>query len=264
MKKLRGLIFCGFVLWGPTYILADSFPILLPEKSNQAFGVGEILKFELSYEFVPAGEASLEVRAGEPVNGRETYFIESIAKSNSFVDVFFKVRDYNASQIDSKSLASVSFIQNLQEGHYEVFRQTRIDYFSGSYEYKRQYKGKTHVRVGTVTTPMSDILSAFYYVRTLPLKPGEKYALQVFSDQSEYSLEIEVGPKLKTIKVPAGKFECLRVQPKVVGDAIFKAKEGKMTIWMSNDDKKLPVLLQSKVIIGSFDGELKEYTLSSK
>lgn len=234
-------------------------PILLTTKANTAFDVGEKLKFIIKYEFIGAGTASMTVSEGPPVNNRPTLHLESKADSNSFVDKFFKVRDTNSSTVDRESLASLFFHQNLKEGNYHVMRNTSLNYETGEFHFEKTKKGKTNSESGLIDQPLQDILSSFFFTRTLPLEPGRDYAINVFSDGDVYSLKVKVYAKTQEIKVPAGRFECLRVEPTLVGDAIFKAKEGQMTIWMTNDARRMPVLLRSKVFIGAFDAELLEY-----
>jgi hypothetical protein len=222
------------------------------------------LKFIIKYEFIGAGNASMEVKSGDPVDGRPTWHIVSEARSNGFVDAFFKVRDVNSSVIDSESLASVSFHQNLKEGHYHVIRNTKLNYETGTYQYERIYKGKTNTHDGTIQEPLQDILSAFFYTRTMDLELGKEYDIRVFSDRDVYPLKVKVHPKLQNISVPAGKFSCMRIDPELQGDAIFKAKEGKMTIWLTNDERKMPVLLRSRVFVGAFDAELISFENGGK
>jgi hypothetical protein len=183
----------------------------------------------------------------------------SVARSNSFVDALFRVRDFNASQVDEASLASVAFHQNLREGHYRVVRNTTINYSLRQYTFEKNYKEKTTRREGPVNEPASDILSSFYYTRTLPLEPGNEYSFSVFSDGDVYPMKVVVDPKIEKVRVDAGEFMCLKVYPQVVGDAIFKASDGKMIIWLTNDDHKMPVLIRSKVAIGAFDAELTTF-----
>lgn len=238
---------------------ASTATIKLSTVSHRAFYPGEKFVFAIKYEFIHAGEASLEVTRSVFVASRPTLGFMSIAKSNNFVDAFFKVRDFNGSQVDEASLASVNFHQNLREGGYKVVRNTSINYARGIYTYEKHYKGKITKREGPVTQPVSDILSSFFYTRTLPLEPGKEYSFMVFSDGDTYPMKVVVGSKLKKIRVAAGEFECLEVQPVVVGDAIFKASDGKMTIWMTNDERKMPVLIRSKVAVGAFDAELLSF-----
>lgn len=235
-------------------------PIFLRDIVNNAFCVGEKLTFIIKYEFVKAGFATMEVSAGPMVDDRPTLHIESHAESTGFVDSFFKVRDFNASTADRGSLMSFNFHQNLKEGHYKVIRNTALDYRARMYTFQRIRKAHLTERTGPITQPMCDILSAFYYTRTLPLKLGEKYEITVFSDEEVYQLAINVAPKLQKITVPAGKFECIRIEPFLKGDGIFKAADGRMTVWLTNDEKRMPVMIRSKVFIGAVDVELSDFT----
>lgn len=234
-------------------------PITLVDHPNTAFRVGEQLKFVIKYEFVGAGEASMVVKQGLIINGRPTIHMETKANSNKVIDKIFKVRDVNSSTIDEKAFVSVAFHQNLKEGGYHVMRTTTMDYQKGTYTFERTRKGKTTNETGTINQPLQDILSAFFYMRTLPLEPGKEFETTVFSDKDIYALKVKVNPKIQKISVPAGKFDCLRIEPVFMGDAIFKTKDGKMIIWLTNDERKMPVLLRSKVFVGAFDAELTEY-----
>lgn len=239
-------------------------PIVLEAKPNNAFAPGEKLTFDIKYEFITAGTATMNVLRGPVINGRPTLHIESNAQSNGFVDSFFKVRDFNASTIDESSLYSLNFHQNLTEGGYRVIRNTSIDYIGRQYKFKRIRRETNKEWSGPINQPVFDILSAFFYTRTLPLELGQTYHATVFSDEDIYQLAIRVHPKLQKISVPAGKFECLRIEPAIIGDGIFQAKEGKMQIWLTNDERKMPVLIRSKVFIGAFDAQLSKFTTVTK
>ncbi len=257
MKKLfliMGLSLCALPLQA-----ASTSTIKLSTVTNRAFYPGEKFVFAIKYEFIHAGEASLEVTRSVFVASRPTLGFMSIAKSNNFVDAFFKVRDFNGSQVDEASLASVNFHQNLREGGYRVVRNTSINYARGTYTYEKHYKGKITKRDGPVTQPASDMLSAFFYIRAQPLEPGKEYSLVVFSDGDTFPMKVSVDKKIEKIRVAAGEFECLRVRPALVGDSIFRAEDGKMTIWLTNDERKMPVLIRSKVAVGAFDAELSSF-----
>jgi hypothetical protein len=226
---------------------------------NEAFKAGEKLTFSLKYEFVTAGTATMEVQEGPVISNRPTLSIISSARSNSFIDKMFKVRDFNGSTVDRDTLACVHFHQNLKEGKYQVIRNTSIDYPNRTYRYERIYKGKTETQSGEVKQMATDILSSFFVARAMALEPGKDYSIDVFSDQKIYPLRVHVQPKLETIKVAAGKFECLRLEPAIQGDSIFKASDGKMSLWVTNDARHMPVLIRSKVAVGAFDAELAEY-----
>jgi len=248
-----------------TSVSTEPHHIDLISVNNEAFQVGEELIFDLNYEFITAGQASLKVENGLQVNGRPTISFVSSAKTSDFFDVFFKVRDYNASQVDEPSLMAVNFHQNLREGDYRVIRNTSFDYPNGIFKFEKLRKGNLTQRSGVIDRPVLDILSSFYFTRVLPLEPGKEYFMDVFSDEDVvYPLKVVVDKKIEKIKVPAGNFHCLQVTPYVVGDAIFKARGGKMSIWLTNDARHMPVLLSSKVFIGSFDAKLVSYKAPNK
>lgn len=230
-------------------------------RENKTFGVGEKFIFNIKYEFMTAGSAALEVEEGPLINNMPTYRIVSTAESKGFIDSFYRVRDRNESIIEKDTLGSLEFHQKLAEGRFKIERKTNIDYSSGTWTYQRDYKGKRSFRNGTVDKRVSDILSSFYIARMLPLELGQTYYIEVFSEDIIYPLKVVVGPKIVKIKVPAGKFDCLRVQPFMIGEGIFKSKDGNLLIYMTNDADRMPVLMQSKVFIGSVDAELVSYRL---
>lgn len=260
MRNLLAAPLIAVLLAGSLSSAERSAPaVVLEPAANTAFKPGEKLEFIIKYEFVAGGTATMEVTEGPVIGGRQTINLMSRARSNNFIDAFFKVRDFNGSAIDKISLASLHFHQNLKEGKYHVIRNTALDYNEGTYTYEKIYKGKTTQRSGELAQPVQDILSAFFKTRTLPLKPGQSYAIDVFSDQEVYPLNVKVGDEIESIRVPAGRFECIRIDPTIKGDAIFKAREGRMTIWLTNDARRMPVLIRSRVAVGSFDAELVKY-----
>lgn len=238
---------------------AENPPIELKAAENKAFKPGEKLEFVIKYEFVAGGTATMEVTEGPTIAGRPTLNVSSRAWSNKFIDSFFKVRDFNGAAIDRESLASMHFHQNLKEGKYHVVRNTAFDYARGTYSYEKIYKGKTTKRAGKIDSPVNDILSAFFIARTKPLELGKEYAITVFSDEKVYPLTVKVHDKTERISVPAGKFDCIRIDPMIEGDAIFKARGGRMSIWLTNDERHMPVMIRSRVSVGSFDAELTKY-----
>jgi hypothetical protein len=238
---------------------APPVPIVLKDVPNTAFWPGEKLKFVIKYEFIKAGEASMNVSAGAPYEGRPTLHIESKAESTGVVDKFFKVRDFNSTVLDRASLMSLSVHQNLHEGGYSVIRNTRFDYKRRKYTFERTRRGTKTVREGDINQPIMGALGAFFYARTVDLHPGDEISIEVFSDEERYPLSIKIASKPETITVPAGTFECLRIEPLTEGDAIFKASDGKMQIWLTNDQYRMPVLIRSKVFIGAFDAELESF-----
>ena len=218
---------------------------------NVAFGVGEKLEFDVGYGFINAGHAVMEVRELIEYEGRPCFKVVSTAYSNKFFSSFYKVEDQVTSVIDAIGVFSWYFEKNLREGNYRSDRS----YSFNQKEHHVVYEGDT-LEISRYT---QDALSILYYTRTQDMKPGESIFIDNFTDGENYPLEVRVLRK-ETIKVKAGKFDCVVVEPLLQTAGIFK-HEGKLTVWLTDDRVKMPVLMKSKVLVGSISAELTGYTL---
>jgi hypothetical protein len=236
---------------------APSFP--WRKLPNRAFKVGETVRYSLKYGVVLAGRATLEVKGIESFDGRPAYHIVSQAKTNKTLDKAYKVRDSNDSWMDADSLCSVQFMQNIREGGYRKWTLTRLDQARGRFDYQKKGKTKDDFASGDLPAFAQDPLSCLYYLRTLDLKVGEESRADANSGGSTWPLRVLVKG-IETVTVPAGTFECLRVEPVLSGEGIFLNK-GKLEVWMTNDKRKIPVLLRSEVAVGAFTAEMTEYSV---
>lgn len=214
------------------------------------YGPGERFVFSIDYGPINAGEGILEVRGVVETDGHACYLVESRAQSNRFFSAFYMVRDKVVSHIDVQRLFSRYYAKRLREGDYRKNVEVRFD----------QDAAKAHYADGRVldTPPaIHDELSAFYYARSLDLQPGQTYSVNAHSSRKNYPLQVLVHGR-ERVKVPAGEFDCLVVEPVLEGEGLFQ-HEGKLTIWMTDDARKMPVLMKTKVKVGSIDASLKEY-----
>lgn len=221
---------------------------------NKAFGVGERLVFDINYGYVTAGEAVLGIPALDNVRDRTCYRVEVSVRSSASFSIFYKVDDRYLTFIDVATLAPWQFEQHIREGSY------RRD-FVATFD---QYTSKaTTTDGGKFDTPkyVHDIMSAFYYVRALDLSglaKGDTIALKNFYKDKTHDLVVRVLGR-QELEVEAGKFRTIVVQPLVREGGLFKS-EGRIVVWLTDDERKLPVRVNSPVIIGSVDVELREYS----
>ncbi len=233
-------------------IAAEGLDSLLPEFAG--FGVGEKLVFSVQYGIVTAGEATLEVRNIAVIDEKPCYYIVSDVRTNDVFSVFYRVRDRFVSLMDTTDLVSLRYEKHLREGRHKADRTVVFD----QREHRAQYEGK-EVPIAPRT---QDVLSALYYVRTLPLKVGQSIAVANHTDGRNYPLVVKVLAEDR-VTVEAGTFDCLVVEPFLRYPGIFTQK-GRMKVWVTNDKYKIPVLVKSKVIIGEVSAVLKDYKLAEK
>lgn len=228
---------------------------------NNTFSIGEKLSFNISWGPIAVGYAEMRVEGSEDFNGRKAYQIVSEASSYPFVDAFYKVRNRDVSWMDSESLCSLKYDRQQRESGYVKDETYIFDHINRRFELREKGKdGIEKVIQGEMPIYVHDVLSAFYYIRTLDLKVGKEYYLDTQTGDKNYPLRVVVYKKEK-IKVPAGKFECFLIEPFIQEDAgMFKAK-GRLWIWLTADEHKIPVLMKSKIFIGNITAELVDRKL---
>mgnify|MGYP003565592485 CR=1 FL=1 len=110
----------------------------------------------------------------------------------------------------------------------------------------------------TITIPpyINDILSAFYIIRNQELEVGKSIFMTANEKDKVYDLEIRIYKK-EILDVEAGKFHCIKIEPVLKGEGIFKRK-GRMHVWLSDDQYKIPVQMTSEIIVGKITTELTD------
>lgn len=219
---------------------------------NNAFDVGEKLTFDVKYGFVTAGIAYFEIPKIKRISGRDAYHVVFEVNSVPSFDMFYKVRDRYETYLDVEGIFPWRFEQHIREGGYSRD-------FSAFFD---QRKGKAKTSEGEYDIPIyvNDIVSAFFYARTLDytkLNVGDKVPLKNFYKNKVYDLDVVYHGK-ETIEVAAGKFDCIIVEPLVQEGGLFKS-EGSILVWLSDDEVKIPIRVKTKVVVGAIDADLTKY-----
>ncbi|MFW6129720.1 MAG: DUF3108 domain-containing protein [Atribacterota bacterium] len=217
--------------------------------SKPNWKVGEKLKFSIRWGIITCGYARMEVVEKVRLRDRKTYRIVVTARSAPFFDPFYKVRDRIESYMDAEELHSIRYYKKLREGSYR--NEVTIIY---DHKYKVAYQNNEKFEI---TKGIQDVLSSMYYLRTKDLEVGKKYEFDVGTGKKTWPLEVEVVGK-EEIKVPAGKFNTYVVIPKLREEGIFKQK-GTLKVWLTDNEKKMPVKMKSKIEIGSISAVLLDY-----
>jgi hypothetical protein len=227
---------------------------LYAENLISAWGVGEKLTFSIRWGIITCGYAHMEVREKVSISEREAFRIITTARSAAFFDPFFKVRDRIESYIDVELLRTLRYEKIQREGNYKKDITIVYDHNYGvAYENGHKFE---------ITEGVQDVLSALYYLRTKDLAVGKIFQFDVGTGKKNWPLEVEVIKK-ERIKVPAGKFDTFVVIPRLREEGIFKAK-GELWVWLTDDERKFPVKMQSKIEIGSISAVLIKKKLSKK
>lgn len=217
---------------------------------NAAFEVGEYLLFTLRWGLIHGGYSTMAVDRIEKINGRDAYVIISKARTNSFFDAFFKVRDVNTSWLDTESLCSHRFYKDISEGKYKRKRKMDYDQVAGIL---KVYK-KNGIHEMEIPPFVLDVLGAMYYIRAQTFDVGDEFSIEVNTGKKNWPLIVKVLRRQR-VKVPYGVFDCLVVVPQLLGEGIFETK-GNITVWMTDDERHMPVKMKTKVQVGSLTADL--------
>jgi hypothetical protein len=218
-----------------------------------AFAVGERLVFDVNYGLITAGEAVMAVVALDSVAGRNVYRVEFTVNSLPSFSWIYRVEDRYLTFIDVEAIVPWRFEQHIREGTY---RRDFIADFD-------QFKNIARTTEGDFPIPpyVHDIMSAFYFARTIDfsgMNTGDGIDLSNFYKDKSHDLRVRFLGR-QEIEVGAGTFRTLVVEPLVKEGGLFKS-EGRIVIWLSDDERKIPVRVNTKVAIGSIDTELRSYS----
>jgi len=232
---------------------------------NFAFQAGEKLTFRGYYNWgflwVAAGEVKLEVK-NESYSDKPAYKIEALGRSLKAFDWFFKLRDTISCYVDTTSLKPFYFDRKTNEGDYIARHEYWFDYEEDQI-YSKIRKRQKPVKKDTLENKniSSDIVSVAYYTRNLDFskyKKKEKIPLRMLIDNEVHNLYIRYKG-IENVKLKSGEvYECLKFSPMLVKGHLFKGGED-MTIWVSNDKNRVPIMVEAKVLIGSVKGLLNSY-----
>jgi hypothetical protein len=224
---------------------------------NKAFREQEDLQFVVKWGVITAGYSSLKVTGLETIDGRPAYHLDSEAHSGGVVNTFYTVNDRNEAWLDRDSLTSVRYTKTLREGSFKEDDTIKLDQVHGRWHRltERLDKKKSEEKEGDLPPDALDVQSSLYYVRTLPLAVGASFTMDVHSGDKIYPLVVTVRKRQK-IKVPAGTFDTFLVQPLLRGPGMFVSKGKKLEVWMTTDERHMPVRMRSEVFFGHVSAEL--------
>ncbi|MCF0225316.1 MAG: DUF3108 domain-containing protein, partial [Fibrobacter sp.] len=245
-------------------LMAAVFPVLLfagepnlPEVKAPWMS-GETLTYSLGWGPITAGTATMVVK---PIQDGKTEFY-TLAHDNGVLKKLYPVADTVYTRVRNKGLMTEVFRKTLHEGSFHNKSVIRFDrkgdkaWLSDTVftdPVKHVVKRSADTAVAIQGTEHS-IISAFYLVRTLPLNVGGIFRFSAVSGKKRYELKVQVHGK-ETLQTNIGKIPTVKVEPLLDGDGIFNSK-GRIFIWLTDDEKRIPVLMECEIALGSIKAKI--------
>jgi hypothetical protein len=253
MRFLTGLVLLGLLI--PASVIAQDDP---PAESagvtiaDVPFGIGERMDYRVKFGPLKVGQAHMEVEGLDTIAGNATYHLR-FHMSGSVP--FYKLDDTQQSWLDVALLATRRYHQDSHQGSYERYREYEFDLEQGILT---GLEGETD----SIPERALDEAAFIYFVRSIELEVGETYEWNRYYRFDRNPVILQVLRR-ERVRVPAGEFETIVVRPIIKTGGIF-AEGGEAEIYITDDERRVPVRLNSKMRVGTVVLELTEYREGEK
>ena len=205
------------------------------------FGVGERFTYDVKLGPFKAGRGSMEVTSIDTIRGRSAFRAVFRVKGGI---LGYKADNTMESWIDTVTMYSLRFTQDFEQTgsdrrkHYEIFPERSI------------YQEPNKPEQPSVPDPLDDA-SFIYFIRTVPLEIGRTYSFDRYFRPDKNPVRIKVLRR-ETVKVPAGTYQTIVVQPIIKSKGIF-SENSKAEIWFSEDANRIMVQMKADLPVGSLN-----------
>jgi len=232
---------------------------------NTAYSPGEELNYKVIYNWgmiwLESGQSSFKVSSTQ-IKNRTIYVFNGTGSTYTSYDWFYKVQDVFESYVDSATLRPLIFSASIREGSKKEKNNYTFN-FQTQEARTNIVRGNKPVKEDTVKTTACtiDVLTAIYYARNIDYsncKKNDTIGMSLLLDGKVHPIYIRYLGKAPYDGGLLGKFNCIKFSPLLVEGSIFKGGEG-MTVWVTNDKNKIPVYIETPIVVGSIKVKLISY-----
>ena len=259
LSIVLGLIIYSVSEAGEAIIKADAVPAYRPKHFPFANGEKEV--YHATWNGM-ISVATAEIHTTSTViDGRKVYQVRVEAKTSKALDLIWKMRDTIRSTFDAKALLPSRFIFNQRENSRIIDTEARFDRSNKRWSVNRQQAGKQPRLYHFSSSNTLDPITAVYLARSTDFKVGDKLYFKVFGGRYQYLLELFVEKKEPVALESGETVEAYRIIPRVqnLTKKGYASRFSEATIWISADERRLPIKLSSKIAFGSVHLELADY-----
>lgn len=251
MLRVFKVFAAAAIVWLPILV----GPCVAAEHSSQPFIPGEKLTFDLKWGGIGAGEAVLQVLHRTTLNGVAGYYFMMTARSTKTIDRIFKIRDRLESFVDLKMTHSLLYKEKIREGGYRKDRVITFDWDKNELTYVSNNK-KPKQR--SVLPGTFDPLAAFYFIRLQPLTTVKKVERPITDGKKNVMGRVNIVGR-ETLRVGDGTYKTVVLEPILEDVELFSSNENAgIRVWITADERKIPVLVESRVAYGVFRAQLRK------
>ncbi|MBG8552856.1 DUF3108 domain-containing protein [Hymenobacter sp. BT594] len=248
-------------------LLASALLSARPESTqraipNNSFAKGETMYYKVHYGLVNAADATIELSDElHRVNERPCYRATVTGRTTGSFDFFLRVRDTWRSYIDTTSILPQKFFRNIEEGNYRKKETVDFDH-ERDVAVVETRKRDREPRHGTYKVPdnIQDLVSGFYFLRTINYdqrRIGEIIRVKGFFDDEVFDMDVIYRGR-ETVSTKVGSIRAIKLVPRMPKNKLFSG-ENAVTVYLSDDRNKIPVLIQAELFVGAVKVDMYKY-----
>jgi Protein of unknown function (DUF3108) len=232
-------------------------------EADAAFQHGERLTYKIYYNlnfvWIAAGEVTFKV-----FDEGTQYHYQAKGRTYDSYEWFFSVKDDYDSWVDKNSYYPNYSERSVNEGGYHIFEKISFNQSAKNMTvWRSEKRGAAETKTEhSVKEQVHDVLSSLYFLRNFDVssqQSGFTIPFRVFMDKEEFPLRLRyVGKDARKKIHNMGRYKTLKLHPDVIAGTVF-TEDAKMTVWVSDDQNKIPLLIESPVSVGSVKMVIKEY-----
>jgi hypothetical protein len=222
------------------------------------FAVGEKLTYQIFWGPFVVGRATLEVAEIKPLDGHNCYYLVAKAKTSGLIDLLFSVDSTAESWLDCDGLFTRQYCEDRTEGKHHRSSQTHYDYEHKETVITDRKDGR--VQRMPLNEPVQDVVSSLYVMRTRKLMIDADQSFTINAGNTNYVVTIRPDQRNSVWVHPIGDVMALRIEPTPTLN-IVSANKGHMWFWVSDDERRLPLLVNSEIKFGT--ARLVLYSISA-
>lgn len=242
-------------------------PVRTTSEEELAFRSGERMDFILHYKWgsinTDVGTATVTLDS-LTFNGQKAFRCTASGRTKKFFDVFFKVRENFTSWFTREGMRPLKFTRDTYEGGYEA-RNTYLYKWDAAEPYIAADVYTSKMGQKSLQLPLTpctyDLPALFFFARNMDVEnvePGKRYPMTFAIDEEIYNVYFILHGR-ETIKVKGlGTVNTIRFAAKLLEGEVFKGEED-MTIWVSDDENRLPIYFEAPLRVGVAAGRMSGY-----
>ena len=235
--RTRILVSAALVLAiGESPLRAQDATFVLNAKDARPFVVGERLTYNLRVGKIGRGTAVAEIKGTDTIRGVPVLYTSFTLRGSL---LFFKVQDFYESWFDPRSMVSMRYRQDIDQGPYDRLRKYEMFPDRGVY-----FDSVKNVELPTSDLPLDDG-SFLYFLRTIPLEVGKTYSFNRYFKPDRNPVVVTVVRR-ERIRVPAGEFDAIVLRPKIKAKGIF-GEDASAEVWVADDESRVMLMMRTKL-----------------